>query len=128
MDKRARISPLWEIVYYSDTCIVYLAVRETGNIPRMREQWCPGRFFPPPQKTAWERGYDKYTVRGGMRQRARTCKKQYTACRDAGIRPRLAAGKTGMVGRYACTGAGLFSFRILSITCSLTRALSKTAL
>ena len=29
MDKRARISPLWEIVYYSDTCIVYLAVRET---------------------------------------------------------------------------------------------------
>ena len=37
-----------EIVYYSDTCIVYLAVRETEyfteillNIPRMREQWCP---------------------------------------------------------------------------------------
>ena len=29
MDKRARISPLWEIVYYSDTCIVYLAIRET---------------------------------------------------------------------------------------------------
>ena len=64
MDKRARISPLWEIVYYLDTCIVYLAVRETEyfteilrNIPRMREQWCPGRFFPPPQKTAWERGY-----------------------------------------------------------------------
>ena len=28
MDKRALISPLWEIVYYSDTCIVYLAVRE----------------------------------------------------------------------------------------------------
>ena len=63
MDKRARISPLWEIVYYLDTCIVYLAVRETEyfteilrNIPRMREQWCPGRFFPPPQKTAWERG------------------------------------------------------------------------
>ena len=55
MDKRPRISPLWEIVYYSDTCIVYLAVRETEyfteilrNIPRMREQWCPGRFFPPP--------------------------------------------------------------------------------
>ena len=54
---RAQISPLWEIVYYSDTCIVYLAVRETEyfteilrNIPRMREQWCPGRFFPPPQK------------------------------------------------------------------------------
>ena len=53
LDKRARISPLWEIVYYSDTRIVYLAVRETGyfteilrNIPRMREQWCPGR---PPQ-------------------------------------------------------------------------------
>ena len=49
MDKRARISPLREIVYYSDTCIVYLAVRETEyfteilrNIPRMREQWCPG--------------------------------------------------------------------------------------
>ena len=45
------------IVYYSDTCIVYFAVRETEyfteilrNIPRMREQWCPGRFFPPPQK------------------------------------------------------------------------------
>ena len=56
-DKRARISPLWEIVHYSDTCIVYLAVRETEyfteilrNIPRMREQWFPGRFFPPPQK------------------------------------------------------------------------------
>ena len=39
------------------TRIVYLAVRETEyfteilrNIPRMREQWCPGRFFPPPQK------------------------------------------------------------------------------
>ena len=54
MDKRARISPLWEIVYYSDTCIVYLAVRETKsfteilrNIPRMREQWCPGRFSLP---------------------------------------------------------------------------------
>ena len=31
MDKRARISPLWEIVYYSDTCIVYVAVRETEN-------------------------------------------------------------------------------------------------
>ena len=64
MDKRARISPLWEIVYYSDTCIVYLAVRETeyfteilGNIPRMRKQWWPGCFFPPPQRTAWERGY-----------------------------------------------------------------------
>ena len=61
MDKRARISPLWEIVYYSDTCIVYLAVRETEyfteilrNIPRMREQWC---VFPSPaKKTAWERG------------------------------------------------------------------------
>ena len=46
MDKRA---PLWEIGYYLDTCIVYLAVRETEyfteilrNIPRMREQWCPG--------------------------------------------------------------------------------------
>ena len=57
MDKRARISPLWEIVYYSDTCIVYLAVRETEyfteilrNIPRMRERWCPGRFFPSPAK------------------------------------------------------------------------------
>ena len=57
MDKRARISPLWEIVYYLDTCIVYLAVRETEyfteilrNIPRMREQWCPGRFFPSPAK------------------------------------------------------------------------------
>ena len=59
MDKRARISPLWEIVYYSDTCIVYLAVSETEcftemlrNIPRMREQWCPhaGRFFPSPAK------------------------------------------------------------------------------
>ena len=64
MDKRARISALWEIVYYLDTCIVYLVVRETEyfteilrNIPRMREQWCPGRFFPPPQKMAWERGY-----------------------------------------------------------------------
>ena len=91
MDKRARISALWEIVYYLDTCIVYLAVCETEyfteilrNIPRMREQWCPGSFslprkkqpgneanreaapiasfpgrfcvFPPPQKTAWERG------------------------------------------------------------------------
>ena len=37
-----------EIVYYSDTCIVYLAVGETEyfteillNIPRMREQGCP---------------------------------------------------------------------------------------
>ena len=59
MDKRARISPLWEIVYYSDTCIVYLAVRETEyfteilrNIPRMREQWCPlpRPFFPSPAK------------------------------------------------------------------------------
>ena len=29
MDKRALISPLWETVYYSDTCIVYLAIRET---------------------------------------------------------------------------------------------------
>ena len=46
------------------TCIVYLAVREMEyyteilrNIPRMREQWCPGHcVFPPPQKTAWERG------------------------------------------------------------------------
>ena len=44
MDKRARISPLWEIVYYLDTCIVYLAVRETeyfteilrNTPPRMR--------------------------------------------------------------------------------------------
>ena len=51
MDKRA---PLWEIVYYSDTCIVYLAIRETEyfteilrNIPRMREQW---PFFPSPAK------------------------------------------------------------------------------
>ena len=63
MDKRARFSPLWEIVYYSDTCIIYLAAREMEyfteilrNIPRMHEQWCPGRFFPPPQITAWERG------------------------------------------------------------------------
>ena len=70
MDKRARISPLWEIVYYLDTCIVYLAVRETEyfteilrNIPRMREQWCPGRFFPPPKKTAWERGYYRACAR-----------------------------------------------------------------
>ena len=57
MDKRARISPLWEIVYYSDTCIVYLAEHETEyfteilrNIPRMREQWCPGRFSLPRKK------------------------------------------------------------------------------
>ena len=57
MDKRARISPLWEIVYHSDMCIVYLAVRETEyfteilrNIPRMREQWCPGRFSLPRKK------------------------------------------------------------------------------
>ena len=58
MDKRAR--PLWEIVYYSDTCIVYLTVSETEyfteilrNILRMREQWlCPG----PPPPGAWERG------------------------------------------------------------------------
>ena len=57
MDKRARISPLWEIVYYSDTCIVYLAVHETEyfteilrNIPRMREQWCPGHFSLPRKK------------------------------------------------------------------------------
>ena len=55
--RELEFSPLWEIVYYSDTCIVYLAVRETEyfteilrNIRRMREQWCPGRFFPPPQK------------------------------------------------------------------------------
>ena len=61
MDKRARISPLWEIVYYSDTCIVYLAVRETEyfteilrNISRMREQW--PFFSSPAKKTAWERG------------------------------------------------------------------------
>ena len=54
MDKRARISPLWEIVYYSDTCIVYLAIRETEyfteilrNIPRMREL-VPRPFFPSP--------------------------------------------------------------------------------
>ena len=77
MEKRARISPLWEIVYYSDTCIVYLAVRETEyfteilrNMPRMREQWCPGRFFPPPQKTAWERGYSAPCANSAM-QRAR---------------------------------------------------------
>ena len=48
MDKRA---PLWEIVYYSDTYIVYLVVSEIlRNIPRMREQWCPsspGRFSSP---------------------------------------------------------------------------------
>ena len=59
MDKRARISPLWEIVYYSDTYIVYLAVSETEyfteilrNSPRMREQWCPlpRPFFPSPAK------------------------------------------------------------------------------
>ena len=57
MDKRARISPLWEIVYYLDRCIV--AVRKTEyfteilrNIPRMREQWCPlpRQFFPSPAK------------------------------------------------------------------------------
>ena len=54
MDKRAA---LWEIVYYLDTCIVYLAVCETEyfteilrNIPRMREQWCPGRFSLPRKK------------------------------------------------------------------------------
>ena len=34
MEKRARISPLWEIVYYSDTCIVYLAVCETEYLLR----------------------------------------------------------------------------------------------
>ena len=28
MDKSSNLVPLWEIVYYSDTCIVYLAVRE----------------------------------------------------------------------------------------------------
>ena len=59
MDKSTRISPLWEIVYYLDTCIVYLAVRETEyfteilrNIPRMREKWCPlpRPFFPSPRK------------------------------------------------------------------------------
>ena len=56
MDKRAGIIPLWQIVCYSDTYIVYLAVSETEyftdilrNTPRMREQWCPGRYFPPPQ-------------------------------------------------------------------------------
>ena len=60
MDKRALITALWEVVYYLDTCIVYLAVCETENfteilrnIPRMREQWCPGRFFPPPQKKSY---------------------------------------------------------------------------
>ena len=53
MDKRARNSPLWEIVYYSDKCIVYLEVREAEyfteilrNIPRMREEWRPRKKRP----------------------------------------------------------------------------------
>ena len=40
MNKRARISALWEIVYYLDTWIVYLAVRETEyavfSLPRKK--------------------------------------------------------------------------------------------
>ena len=34
--------------------------------------------------------------------------------------------KAASFSRTACTGAGLFCFRILSITCSLTHALSKS--
>ena len=55
--REPRISALWEIVYYLDTWIVYLAVCETEyfteilrNITRMREQWCPGRFSLPRKK------------------------------------------------------------------------------
>ena len=57
MDKRARTSPSREIVYPPGIILVYLAVRETEyfteilrNIPRMREQWCPGRFSLPRKK------------------------------------------------------------------------------
>ena len=57
MDKRARISPLWEIVYYLDTCIVYLAVRDFTEYPTHARTVVPRPFFPSPAKTAWERGY-----------------------------------------------------------------------
>ena len=52
MDKRARISPLWDIIRIcaSYTCQYVKRIILLRNIPRMREQWCPGRFFPPPQK------------------------------------------------------------------------------
>ena len=49
MDKRARISALWEIVYYLDTCIVYLAVCET-EYPTHARTVVPRPFFPSPAK------------------------------------------------------------------------------
>ena len=68
MDKRARISPSWEIEYYSDTCIVYLAVREmllrfyglshacansgaqaiVFSLPRKKKAWEQGSLVPRP--------------------------------------------------------------------------------
>ena len=51
MDKRARISPLWEIVYYLDTCIVYLAVgRDFTEYPTHARTVVPRPFFPSPAK------------------------------------------------------------------------------
>ena len=48
MDKRAR---LWEIVYYLDTCIVYLAVCEIPTeYPTHARTVVPRPFFPSPAK------------------------------------------------------------------------------
>ena len=56
MDKRAQIScfhPSREIVYHSDTCIIYLTVRETENFteyPTHARTVVPRPFFPSPAK------------------------------------------------------------------------------
>ena len=55
MDKRARLYGKLYITRIRASLTEYFT-EILRNIPRMREQWCPGRFFPPPQKTAWERG------------------------------------------------------------------------
>ena len=48
MDKRA---PLWEIVYYLDTCIVYLAVGETEEyFHACANSGAQAGFFPSPAK------------------------------------------------------------------------------
>ena len=66
MDKRAQIScfhPSREIVYHSDTCIIYLTVRETENFteyPTHAQTVVPRPFFPHPQKNGLGTRLDSY--------------------------------------------------------------------
>ena len=72
--------------YYGRLLMCKRTMYKRARIPmgttRMRQQWCPGRFFLAPAKTAWERGYRN------------TCGTKDTACAYA--RGRIFQGAIGI--------------------------------